>query len=162
MACAGRALRIVGVKEGHTAASRLLPSEILPGRLFLTDLPAAAQLAHRPDVCEQLKISHVITIMAELPPELRPLAARAAAHAAAFRHTFFACHDASGADIKGHFAAAHALMDECTKRGSAILVHCSKGVSRSASECEACHPALAHPLPTPAPRAPFPRIDAAF
>lgn len=141
VACAGRALRLVGVREGHSAASRLFPSEVLPGKLFLTDLPAAAQLAQRADVRAQLKLAHVVTIMAELPREMAAVVARAepappisGAAPGAYQHTFFACHDASGADIKQHFAAAHALIDEVAARGGAVLVHCSKGVSRSASE----------------------------
>lgn len=136
VACAGRAIGAPGAREGYDVGSRLFPSEILPGMLYLCDLPAAAQLAVRRDVSRALAISSVITVMAELPVEMAPVARAAAAPGAAehVAHTFFACHDASGADIKRHFEAAHKLIDEASAQGKAVLVHCSKGVSRSASK----------------------------
>jgi predicted protein tyrosine phosphatase len=141
-ACAGRAIGAAGVREGYNIGTRLFPSEILPGQLYLCDLPAAAQLAVRQDVSRALSISSVITVMAEMPVEMAPVARAAAAAGGGddighVRHVFFACHDASGADIKRHFEAAHKLIDEANAQGKAVLVHCSKGVSRSASMASA-------------------------
>ncbi|KAJ1619357.1 hypothetical protein T492DRAFT_1086368 [Pavlovales sp. CCMP2436] len=129
LVCVGRALRLVGVREPHSAATRLLPSEVLQGRLFLCDLPAAAQLA-RKEVASGLRLAHAITVMAELPQEMFPVA-EAARRGSGVPHTFFACHDASGADIKAHFARAHAIIDQAGE-GRAVLIHCSKGVQHAA------------------------------
>ena len=39
------------------------------------------------------------------------------------------------ADIKEHFSSSFAIIDAAAASGSAVFVHCSRGVSRSASLC---------------------------
>ena len=50
-------------------------------------------------------------------------------------HTWCNVRDVEEADIKAHFAKAYDIIEANRKRGTAVFVHCSRGVSRSASLC---------------------------
>ena len=124
-----RAYPFLCARETSSKASKrqLFPSCILPGLLYLGDLTDAAAL---PRLREQLNIRACVTALAELPPSLKASVAEAKVE-----HTWCNVRDVEEADIKAHFATAIAKIDAAKQSGRAIFVHCSRGVSRSASLC---------------------------
>ena len=119
---------LMAKSESSKASKRpLFPSCILSGLLYLGDLTDAAAL---PRLREQLKIERVVTALAELPPSLKASIAESGA-----KHTWCNVRDIEEADIKEHFETAYEQIEDARKAGTAILVHCSRGVSRSASLC---------------------------
>jgi len=116
-------------RETSSKASRrpLCPSCIVPGLLYLGDLTDAAAL---PRLREQLNVQACVTALAELTPSLKASVAEAKVE-----HTWCNVRDVEEADIKVHFATAIAKIDAAKQAGTAVFVHCSRGVSRSASLC---------------------------
>ena len=114
--------------DSSKAAKRsLYPTCVLPGLLYLGDLTDAAAL---PRLREQLNVQHCLTALAELPPSLKASVADAGV-----QHTWCNVRDVEEADIKGHFSTAYHAIEAAQAAGTAVLVHCSRGVSRSASLC---------------------------
>ena len=105
----------------------LVPSCIVPGLLYLGDLADAAAL---PRLREQLNLSVALTALAELPPSLKASVAESG-----ISHTWCNVRDVEEANIKAHFETAYEKIEACRAEGSALFVHCSRGVSRSASLC---------------------------
>ena len=50
-------------------------------------------------------------------------------------HTWCNVRDVEGADIKEHFDTAYQIIEQARAAGTAVFVHCSRGISRSASLC---------------------------
>ena len=75
-------------------------------------------------------IQHCLTALAELTPSLKASVAESGV-----QHTWCNVRDVEEADIKEHFGTAHDCIEAARKAGTAIFVHCSRGVSRSASLC---------------------------
>ena len=96
-------------------------------RRYLGDLTDAAAL---PRLTEQLNIRCCVTALAELPPSLKASVAESGVE-----HTWCNVRDVEEADIKEHFAVAYEKIEACRAAGTAAFVHCSRGVSRSASLC---------------------------
>ena len=121
--------RCLCAKESSSKASKRqpMPSCILPNLLYLGDLADAAAL---PRLREQLNIQTCLTALAELPPSLK-----AAVAESGVSHTWCNVRDVEEANIKEHFAKAHEMIEAARKAGTAIFIHCSRGVSRSASLC---------------------------
>ena len=115
--------------DSHSASKRphSYPSCIVPGLLYLGDLSDAASL---PRLREHLNVTRCVTALAELTPSLKEGVAESRV-----KHTWCNVRDVEQADIKEHFAAAHAAIEAARADGAAVLVHCSRGVSRSASLC---------------------------
>ena len=105
----------------------LCPSCVLPGLLYLGDLTDAAAL---PRLREQLNIQQCLTALAELTPSLKASVAESGV-----RHTWCNVRDVEEADIKAHFDTSFERIEAAREAGTAIFVHCSRGVSRSASLC---------------------------
>ncbi|EOD32635.1 hypothetical protein EMIHUDRAFT_456015 [Emiliania huxleyi CCMP1516] len=101
------------------------PSCILPGLLYLGDIEDAVAL---PRLKEHLGVTHAITALADPPASLK-----AAVREAGVRHLWCAVRDVAAADIKEHFDKARDFIADAEARGGAVFVHCSRGVSRSAS-----------------------------
>lgn len=114
--------------ESHKAAKRpAYPSCIVPDLLFLGDLADASALG---SLRELLDVRVVVTALAELPPSLKASVAESGV-----KHTWCNVRDVEGADIKEHFETAYVIIEAAREAGHAVLVHCSRGVSRSASLC---------------------------
>ena len=114
--------------ESSKAAKRpAYPSCVVPGLLYLGDLADASALG---SLREALDIQHAVTALAELPPSLKDSVAESK-----IKHTWCNVRDVEGADIKEHFETAFAIIEAAREAGTAVLVHCSRGVSRSASLC---------------------------
>jgi protein-tyrosine phosphatase len=117
-------------KETSSKASKrpLMPSCIIPDLLYLGDLSDAAAL---PRLSEHLHIQTAVTALAELPPSLRASVAESKVE-----HIWCNVRDVEEADIKAHFGTAFAAIENAREQGGhAVFVHCSRGVSRSASLC---------------------------
>ena len=115
-------------QSSSKAAKRpLCPSCVLPGLLYLGDLTDAAAL---PRLREQLNIQHALTALAELPSSLK-----ASVSESGVRHTWCDVRDVEEADIKAHFGTAFDIIEAARAAQTAVFVHCSRGVSRSASLC---------------------------
>ena len=116
-------------KEHSSKAHKrsLCPSCIIPGLLYLGDLTDAAAL---PRLREQLNIQQALTALAELPESLR-----SAVKESGVTHTWCNVRDVEEADIKSHFSKAIERIEAARQGGHAIFIHCSRGVSRSASLC---------------------------
>uniref|UniRef100_A0A7S0NYT0 protein-tyrosine-phosphatase n=2 Tax=Calcidiscus leptoporus TaxID=127549 RepID=A0A7S0NYT0_9EUKA len=113
--------------DSRSAMKRLpaYPSCIVPGLLYLGDLEDAAAL---PRLREHLNIKHAVTALADPPESLK-----ASVSEARVRHVWCNVRDVEGADIKEHFEKAHEAIERARAAGEAVFVHCSRGVSRSAS-----------------------------
>ena len=124
-----KAYSFLCAKETSSKASKrsLYPSCIVPGLLYLGDLTDAAAL---PRLKEQLNIRAAVTALAELPPSLKQSVSEARVE-----HTWCNVRDVEEADIKAHFAKAIERINAAKAAGHAIFIHCSRGVSRSASLC---------------------------
>ena len=105
----------------------LYPSCVIPGLLYLGDLADAAAL---PRLREHLNVTHTVTALAELTPSLKASVAESRV-----KHTWCNVRDVEEADIKEHFEKAYDVIERARAEGSAVFVHCSRGVSRSASLC---------------------------
>lgn len=103
------------------------PSCIIPGLLYLGDLEDAAAL---PRLREHLNIRHAVTALADPPQSLKASVAEAKVD-----HTWCNVRDVEGGDIKEHFDKAIGAIERGSAKGHAVFVHCSRGVSRSASLC---------------------------
>lgn len=115
-------------QSSSKAAKRpLCPSCVLPGLLYLGDLTDAAAL---PRLREQLNIQHALTALAELPSSLK-----ASVSESGVRHTWCDVRDVEEADIKEHFGTTFDIIEAARAAQTAVFVHCSRGVSRSASLC---------------------------
>ena len=116
-------------REHSSKASKrpLMPSVIVPDLLYLGDLSDAAAL---PRLREQVNIQSVVTALAELPPSLQASVAEARVE-----HVWCNVRDTEEADIKRHFAQSYEVIERCRQAGTAVFVHCSRGVSRSATLC---------------------------
>ena len=115
-------------EHSSKAAKRpLMPSCIVPNLLYLGDLSDAAAL---PRLQEQINVRAAVTALAELPPSLKSSVAESGVE-----HTWCNVRDVEEADIKRHFATAFECIERCRAAGTAVFVHCSRGVSRSASLC---------------------------
>uniref|UniRef100_A0A7S0Q8H9 protein-tyrosine-phosphatase n=1 Tax=Coccolithus braarudii TaxID=221442 RepID=A0A7S0Q8H9_9EUKA len=115
-------------KGGSRSAMKRLPSYpscILPKLLYLGDIEDAAAL---PRLREHLNIKHAVTALADPPDSLK-----ASVSEARVRHLWCNVRDVEGADIKEHFDASYAAIEKARAAGEAVFVHCSRGVSRSAS-----------------------------
>ena len=114
--------------ESHKAAKRpAYPTVVIPDLLYLGDLADASALS---TIREVLNIQHAVTALAELPPSLKDSVADSK-----IKHTWCNVRDVEGADIKEHFETAWGIIEAAREAGTAVLVHCSRGVSRSASLC---------------------------
>ena len=69
-----------------------------------------------------------MTALAELTPSLKSAVAESGV-----RHTWCNVRDVEEANIKAHFGTAFEVIEACRQKGEAVFVHCSRGVSRSAS-----------------------------
>ena len=103
------------------------PSCIVPNLLYLGDLSDAAAL---PRLKEQQNITTCVTALAELTPSLK-----AAVSESGVKHIWCNVRDVEEANIKEHFGTAYDAIERSREKGEAIFVHCSRGVSRSASLC---------------------------
>tara|TARA_B100000513_G_scaffold190905_1_gene115756 strand:+ start:216 stop:1283 length:1068 start_codon:yes stop_codon:yes gene_type:complete len=102
------------------------PSCIIRDLLYLGDLEDAAAL---PRLRETLNIRHCITALADPPESLKASVAESRA-----THTWCNVRDVAQADIKEHFERAYDAIEKARTSGTAVLVHCSRGVSRSARQ----------------------------
>eukprot|EP01026_Neomeris_dumetosa_P000082 TRINITY_DN100257_c0_g1_i7.p1 TRINITY_DN100257_c0_g1~~TRINITY_DN100257_c0_g1_i7.p1 ORF type:complete len:354 (+),score=35.73 TRINITY_DN100257_c0_g1_i7:28-1062(+) len=96
------------------------PSQIVPDRLYLGDWNHAQNI----DRLNDLNISWVFTIHNQpenlkLPKEIK--------------HKQVVCPDISSADISKYFDQCYRFVEEANERGSACLIHCGAGVSRSST-----------------------------
>lgn len=114
--------------SSKAAKRHVMPSCVLPGLLYLGDLSDAAAL---PRLAEQLNVRAAVTALAELTPSLKA----AVAEAPQVRHIWCNVRDVEEADIKAHFSTAYDAIEAAKTDGSAVFIHCSRGVSRSASLC---------------------------
>ncbi len=114
-------------KETSSKASKrpLCPSCVVPNLVYLGDLTDAAAL---PRLREQLNVQRCVTALAELPPSLK-----ASVSESRVSHTWCNVRDVEDANIKEHFSAAYEQIEAAREAGHAVFVHCSRGVSRSAS-----------------------------
>lgn len=101
------------------------PSCIVSGLLYLGDIEDAANVRK---LHSHLKVTHVITALADPPQSLTDAVREAGMH-----HLWCCVRDVAGADIKEHFDKSYAFIEEARAAGSAVFIHCSRGVSRSAS-----------------------------
>ena len=83
------------------------------------------KLASLPRLREHLNVTRCVTALAELTPSLKEGVAESRV-----KHTWCNVRDVEQADIKEHFAAAHEAIEAARADGAAVLVHCSRGVSR--------------------------------
>lgn len=114
--------------ESRSALKRpYYPSCILPGLLYLGDLEDAVAM---PRLCETLNVTHAVTALAELPHSLQQSVSQSGV-----KHTWCNVRDVEEADIKEHFETAFKVIEKAREAGGAVFVHCSRGVSRSASLC---------------------------
>ena len=105
------------------------PSCIVPDLLYLGDLADASALG---SLREVLNVQMCVTALAELTPSLKDSIAESK-----IAHTWCNVRDVEGADIKEHFGTVYDLVEAARSNGTAVFVHCSRGVSRSASVCMA-------------------------
>ena len=103
------------------------PSCIVPDLLYLGDLADASALGSLRDL---LNVQHAVTALAELTPSLKDSVAESK-----MAHTWCNVRDVEGADIKEHFDTAYQIIEQARAAGTAVFVHCSRGISRSASLC---------------------------
>ena len=113
--------------DSHSASKRphSYPSCIVPGLLYLGDLSDAEP----PRLREHLNVTRCVTALAELTPSLKEGVAESRV-----KHTWCNVRDVEQADIKEHCRGAAAI-EAARADGAAVLVHRSRGVSRSASLC---------------------------
>lgn len=113
--------------DSRSAAKRppSYPSSILRNLLYLGDLEDAAAL---PRLRETINVRHCVTALADPPNSLKASVAESKAE-----HTWCNVRDVEQADIKEHFERAYDVIEKARAAGTAVLVHCSRGVSRSAS-----------------------------
>jgi len=97
---------------------RPLPNELPSNDLPLTDEPPT----------DETQVTHAITALADPPSSLR-----SAVREAGVEHLWCCVRDVSAADIKEHFDSSFDFIEKARGLGEAVFVHCSRGVSRSAS-----------------------------
>ncbi|EFC41219.1 hypothetical protein NAEGRDRAFT_80763 [Naegleria gruberi] len=85
--------------------------------LFLSSAPPAGSRR----LLKSLNVSHVITIAKDIPPR----------HKNDFKYMVIFAEDTNEASLRSHFEETREFINEAKKQGTACMVHCMAGVSRS-------------------------------
>ncbi|KAJ9449629.1 Dual specificity protein phosphatase 1 [Diplonema papillatum] len=107
-----------GVPNVHMQWNKVFPDAVIPG-LFLGSLRAA----QHPRVYEELGITHVASIGRELQVVIKK----------GMKHVQINVSDMEDTNLNPFFDQVHAFIDSAIACGTAVLVHCFKGQSRSAT-----------------------------
>lgn len=94
-------------------------SEIVPGELYLSSLLGAVQPVSN---LLSKKITHIVSIIKETFPQHRNI-----------KYMLVDVDDIPEADLLEHFHNVNSFIDGAKASGSAVLIHCQAGVSRSAT-----------------------------